>query len=140
MDRAENSLSPAEVLTAAGLRPTRQRLALTALVFGRGDRHLTAESLHDEAAAAGVPVALATVYNTLRRFTQHRLMREVMAAPGKVYFDTNVTEHHHFFHEESGVLADIPAGGIVIEGLPPAPDGAEVRQVDIIVRLGAAKA
>jgi len=138
---SESSLSPtpAERLAAAGLRPTRQRLALTSLVFGQGERHLSAESLHAEAARAKVPVSLATVYNTLRRFTECGLLREVLVAPGKVYFDTNDADHHHFFFEGTGMLEDIPADHVTLSKLPPTPAGSDVSRIDVIIRLSAAK-
>src|ERR1700692_1646336 len=91
------SPTPPERLAAAGLRPTRQRLALTSLVYGQGERHVSAESLHVEQVRAKVHVSSDTVYNTLRRFTECGLLREVLVAPGKVYFDTNAADHHHFF-------------------------------------------
>jgi Fur family iron response transcriptional regulator len=131
--------TPSERLAAAGLRPTRQRLALTSLVFGQGERHLSAESLHDEALRAKVPVSLATVYNTLRRFTECGLLREVLVAPGKVYFDTNDADHHHFFFEGTGMLEDIPADHVTLSKLPPTPAGSDVSRVDVIIRLSAAK-
>ena len=131
--------TPAERLAAAGLRPTRQRLALTSLVFGQGERHLSAESLHVEALKAKVPVSLATVYNTLRRFTECGLLREVLVAPGKVYFDTNAADHHHFFFEGTGMLEDIPADHVTLSKLPPTPAGSDVSRVDVIIRLSAAK-
>jgi len=131
--------TPAERLSAAGLRPTRQRLALTSLLFERGERHLSAESLHDEALRAKVPVSLATVYNTLRRFTECGLLREVLVAPGKVYFDTNAGDHHHFFFEGTGMLEDIPADHVTLSKLPPTPAGSDVSRVDVIIRLSVAK-
>ena len=131
--------TPSERLAAAGLRPTRQRLALTSLVFGQGERHLSAESLHDEALRAKVPVSLATVYNTLRRFTECGLLREVLVAPGKVYFDTNAADHHHFFFEGTGMLEDIPADHVTLSKLPPTPAGSDVSRVDVIIRLSVAK-
>ena len=131
--------TPAERLAAAGLRPTRQRLALTSLVFGQGERHLSAESLHAEALGAKVPVSLATVYNTLRRFTECGLLREVLVAPGKVYFDTNAADHHHFFFEGTGMLEDIPAEHVSLSKLPPTPAGSDVSRVDVIIRLAASK-
>jgi Fe2+ or Zn2+ uptake regulation protein len=79
-----------ERLRAVGLRPTRQRLALTQLLFNRGDRHVTAEQLHGEALASAIPVSLATVYNTLHQFTAAGLLREVVVEPGRSYFDTNI--------------------------------------------------
>ena len=131
--------TPAERLAHAGLRPTRQRLALAKLVFQHGERHISAESLHAEAIKAAVPVSLATIYNTLRSFTDRGLLREVLVGPGKVYFDTNGADHHHFFFEGSGELADIPAHHVTLSKLPPTPEGAEVSRVDVIIRLAAAK-
>jgi Fur family iron response transcriptional regulator len=122
-------------LKAVRLRPTRQRLALAKLLFDRGDRHVTAEQLHGEALAAEMRVSLATVYNTLHQFTALGMLREVVVEPGRSYFDTNVSDHHHFFYERTGVLQDIPGEAIRLPLLPTPPDGTEVRRVDVIVRL-----
>lgn len=122
-------------LKDAGLRPTRQRLALGKLLFDAGDRHVTAEQLHAEAAANGIKVSLATVYNTLNQFTDTGLLREVVVAPGRSYFDTNIDDHHHFFYEDDGELRDIPRDQIALSSLPEAPADAEVARVDVIVRL-----
>jgi Fur family transcriptional regulator, iron response regulator len=124
-----------ERLHAVGLRPTRQRLALARLLFENGDRHVTAEQLHGEAAASAIPVSLATVYNTLHQFTEAGLLREVVVEPGRSYFDTNSADHHHFFCEANGLLQDIPAREVTVSGLPLAPDGTEIRRVDVIVRV-----
>src|SRR3954468_7600129 len=100
------------MLREVGLRPTRQRLALGWLLFQKGDRHITAEVLHDEATRARVPVSLATVYNTLHQFTEAGLLRQLAVDGSKSYFDTNPTEHHHFFMEEEGELVDMPSIGV----------------------------
>jgi len=125
----------AELLRGAGLRPTRQRVALAQLLFAEGDRHVTAERLHEEALASRVPVSLATVYNTLHQFTEAGLLREVAVEGAKTYFDTNTSNHYHFFCELSGRLLDISTGDIRIEGLPEAPEGMVVSRVDVLVRL-----
>lgn len=122
-------------LREAGLRPTRQRLALGRLLFDGGDRHVTAEALHEEAQTAGVSVSLATVYNTLHQFTEAHLLREVVVDSARTYFDTNVSDHHHFFIENAGALMDIDGDKIAITGLPQAPEGTDVARVDVIVRL-----
>jgi Fur family iron response transcriptional regulator len=122
-------------LKAAALRPTRQRLALARLLFENGNRHLTAEHLHGEAVAAKVSVSLATVYNTLHQFTAAGLLREVVAEPGRSYFDTNVDDHHHFFHEDSGRLDDIAGDDVRLVDLPMPPKGTHIRRVDVIIRL-----
>jgi Fur family iron response transcriptional regulator len=124
-----------QTLKTAGLRPTRQRLALGRLLFEGGDRHVTAEVLHHEAQRQRVSVSLATVYNTLHQFTSAGLLREVMVAPGRSYFDTNTSEHHHFFNETTGELADIDGGEVQLQDLPEAPEGMRVARVDVIVRL-----
>lgn len=122
-------------LRIAGLRPTRQRLALARLLFDGGDRHVTAEQLHAEALAAKVRVSLATVYNTLHQFTALGMLREVVVEPARSYFDTNTSNHHHFFHEETAQLADIPGDLVQLSTLPQAPEGTEIARVDVVVRL-----
>jgi Fur family transcriptional regulator, iron response regulator len=124
-----------ELLRAARLRPTRQRLALARLLFEKGDRHVTAEQLHGEALAAAVPVSLATVYNTLHQFVAASLLREVVVNSGRSYFDTNVTDHHHFFYEDGGQLVDIPGETVSLSGLPTPPAGSAIRRVDVIIRV-----
>jgi len=122
-------------LRGAGLRPTRQRVALAQLLFTGADRHVTAEQLHSEAAAAQIPVSLATVYNTLHQFTGVGLLREVVVEPGRSYFDTNIDDHHHFFCESTGMLQDIPGSAVMVGQLPHAPAGTEISRVDVIIRV-----
>jgi Fur family iron response transcriptional regulator len=122
-------------LRRAGLRPTRQRLALAKLLFESGDRHVTAEGLHGEAESAAIRVSLATVYNTLHQFTHVGLLREVVVDAGRSYFDTNITDHHHFFHEGNGRLQDIPSADVKVADLPPPPEGAEIASVEVVIRL-----
>ncbi|MEH2564555.1 Fur family iron response transcriptional regulator [Bradyrhizobium sp. AZCC 2289] len=124
-----------EMLQAAGLRPTRQRMALGWLLFGKGARHLTAEMLYEEATLAKVPVSLATVYNTLNQLTDAGLLRQVSVDGTKTYFDTNVTAHHHFYLENNHELVDIPDPHLVLSKMPEVPDGYEIARVDMVVRL-----
>jgi len=124
-----------ERLRAAKLRPTRQRLGLAQLLFIKGGRHVTAERLHTEAVAGGLRVSLATVYNTLHQFTASGLLREIIVEAGRAYFDTNTRTHHHFFHEGSGQLEDIPSGAVSVSGLPTPPKGTRIARVDVVVRV-----
>ena len=119
----------------AGLRPTRQRVALATLLFAKGDRHLSAEQLHEEAEAAGFPVSLATVYNALHQFTEAGLLRILAVEGAKTYFDTNVTAHHHFYIENTHELVDIHEPHLVLQKMPEVPDGYEISRVDMVVRL-----
>ncbi|MFZ5790267.1 MAG: iron response transcriptional regulator IrrA [Pseudomonadota bacterium] len=122
-------------LKQAGLRPTRQRLALAKLLFEPGFRHVTAEQLHAEAAAANMRVSLATVYNTLHQFTRQGLLREVVVEPGRSYFDTNTGEHHHFYFEETGELRDVAGADVELARLPVAPPGTKLGRVEVVIRL-----
>ena len=124
-----------ERLKTAGLRPTRQRLALSRLLHQGGDRHISAEQLHEEALAAGVRVSLATVYNALHQFTAAGLLREIVVEPGRSYFDTNVEDHHHFYFEDSGHLEDIPGDKVRLASLPRPPKGTRLARVDVIIRV-----
>jgi Fur family transcriptional regulator, iron response regulator len=124
-----------ERLRQAGLRPTRQRVALARLLFDSSDRHVTAEQLHGEALSAAIRVSLATVYNTLHQFTAAGLMREVVVEPGRSYFDTNIDDHHHFFCESTGHLQDIPGELVRVGKLPLPPAGAQIQRVDVIIRI-----
>ena len=119
----------------AGLRPTRQRIALAELLFAKGDRHLSAEELHEEALNAGVTVSLATVYNTLHQFTEVGLLRILALEGSRTYFDTNTSDHHHFFIEGENRVVDIEAAPVSVHNLPEPPEGMEIVNVDIIVRL-----
>lgn len=122
-------------LRGAKLRPTRQRVELVGLLFGSGDRHVTAESLHDEAARSGVQVSLATVYNTLHQFTEAGLLRQVVVDAQRSYFDTNSREHQHLFVEDDGTLIDIPGETIAVQGVPTPPKGMKVNRIDVVVRV-----
>lgn len=127
-----------EQIRAAGLRPTRQRLALAKLLFGGEGRHITAEMLHAEAQEEKIQVSLATVYNTLHQFTDAGMLREIVVDASRSYFDTTTHDHHHFFFEKSGVLSDIPEGAISFEKIPEAPEGMTIKSVDVVVRVESA--
>jgi Fur family transcriptional regulator, iron response regulator len=126
-------------LRAARLRPTRQRVALGWLLFGKGHRHVTAEMLFEEARVVKSPVSMATIYNTLHQFTQAGLLREIAVEGSKAFFDTNPLPHAHFLIEETGALLDIPAGALRLVQSPVAPEGYEIDRVELIVRIRRAR-
>ncbi len=128
--------SMAERLRKAGLRPTRQRVALGCLLYARGHRHVSAEILHAEAIAAKFPVSLATVYNTLHQLTESGLLREVAVEGVRTYFDTNTSQHHHFFIEGENRLIDIE-DEIAVDNIPEPPPGMSVESFQVIVRVRA---
>ncbi len=122
-------------LKQAGLRPTRQRISLAKLLSDEGDCHFTAERLHAKAAGAGIRVSLATIYNTLHQFTRAGILREIVVSPNSSYFDTNITDHHHFYHEDRAELSDISGGDVVIATVPAPPAGTRVDRVEVIIRV-----
>ena len=124
-----------ERLRAAGLRPTRQRVALARMLLENGNRHVTAEQLHSEALGAAIPVSLATVYNTLHQFIDCGILRELVIEPGRSYFDTNLDDHHHFYCESTGLLQDIPGELVMVGRLPQPPAGAEISRIDVVIRI-----
>lgn len=124
-------------LRMAGLRPTRQRMALASLLFGKGDRHVSAELLFEEAAGSDLQVSLATVYNTLHQFTRAGLLKAISIDASRTYFDTNTGNHQHFFLEDSEEVVDMPEDMIRIDNLPEPPEGMEIASVDVVVRVRA---
>jgi Fur family iron response transcriptional regulator len=135
-ERCPSRARAAAWLTGAGLRPTRQRLALAELLVGDGrSRHVTAESLHEAARRTGAPVSLATVYNTLRAFCDAGLMHEVTVDGTRSYFDTRTDDHPHYYWEEDGRLTDAPNHAVVLAGAPLLPPGAELSRIDVVIRL-----
>jgi Fur family iron response transcriptional regulator len=123
------------VLRMAGLRPTRQRVALAELLFAGSHRHVSAEQLHAEALAARVNVSLATIYNSLHQFREAGLLREVAVDASRSYFDTDTSDHHHFYLEDEQRVIDIPSSAIAIHNLPQPPAGMEITHVDVVVRV-----
>lgn len=122
-------------LKSCGLRPTRQRLALAELLGGRGPRHVTAEDVFREARDAGIPVSLATVYNTLHQFTTAGILTEVVVSSGQSYFDTNQTDHWHYVDQKTGEIIDMPADAITFTRLPEPPPGKVIERVEVVVRI-----
>lgn len=122
------------LLRRAGLRPTKQRLAIAEGLFGEKHHHVTADSLFAAVNRAAQPVSLATIYNTLEQFAKARLIRQIAIDASRSYFDTNTANHSHFYDEGSGRLIDIECP-VTVTGLPNLPHGTLIRHIDIVVRL-----
>lgn len=135
MDRTPNGQTIETRVRDAGLRPTRQRLSLASLLFAKGDRHLTAEELHEEAMDAGVTVSLATVYNTLHQFTEAGMLRILAVEGARTYFDTNTSDHHHFYIEGENRVLDIDTASVSVVNVPEPPAGMEIANIDVVIRL-----
>lgn len=122
-------------LRDCGLRCTRQRIELGRLLFSEGDRHFTADMLHNEARRTNINVSLATIYNTLQHFAKAGLVRRLTTGGQKTWFDTNVSEHHHLYHEDEGQIIDVPEGYVSVSNLPPVPKSLEIDRVDVVIHL-----
>ena len=125
----------AERLRLSGLRPTRQRVAIAALLLDGRDRHVSADSLTAEISAAGLQVSGGTVYNTLNQFTDAGLLRRVMVHNEYSLFDTNSGHHHHFYESSNDQLVDIPNDDVILAKLPQAPDGHEIKSIDVVIHI-----
>lgn len=135
LDEARPFSRAVKKLRDVGLRPTRQRLALAKTLFDGPNRHVTAEILHEEIKRANISISRATIYNTLHQFTDAGILREVVVDSGRTYFDTNISDHHHYFMEKDARLEDIPAGAINIDLLPDAPEGKRFSRVEVIIHV-----
>ena len=122
------------LLRAHGISPTHQRIEIAYAILSRGE-HVSADRILALANDRATETSKATVYNTLKLFVARRLVREVIADPGRVFYDPNTEPHHHFYDVESGELTDIDARAIEVTGLPPLPQGAIAEGVDVIVRI-----
>ncbi|CAK03092.1 transcriptional repressor (plasmid) [Rhizobium leguminosarum] len=131
----ERTSSVARDLRAVGLRPTEQRIALFNLLFAGGHRHVTAEELHAEVLAHGISLSVATVYNALNDFTVAGLVRVLAVEGARTWFDTNISDHHHFYVEGDGEIRDIDASSISIANIPEPPEGFEIANIDVVIRV-----
>lgn len=122
-------------LRSHGLRPTRQRIDLAHVLHSKGDRHVSAEAVYEEALGHGISVSLATVYNTLKQFTEAGLLVELAVSGAKSFFDTRVDPHHHFYVEGESAMIDVAADEVEISRLPEPPEGMEIVGWDVVVRV-----
>ena len=126
-----------EKLRNSGLRPTKQRLQICEVLFDREKTfHFTVESLDKLLAKKTTSkFALATIYNTIHAFKAAGHLSEVEVKGNKTYFDTNISNHHHFYDSESSELIDIEANEVVFQKLPKAPNGKKIKNVEVFINL-----
>jgi len=122
------------LLRGHGIHPTAQRVAVACVLFNRGE-HLAAEDLFRLVKSSGARISKATVYNTLGALAKKGVIREVIADPSRVFYDPNISPHHHFYDEVSGELTDVDAAEVEVTGLPQLPSGSELQGIDVIIRL-----
>lgn len=116
------------------ITPTQQRVDIAAILFAR-PQHLSAEQVLEQVNQRSATVSKATVYNTLGLFARKGLVNEVIVDPTKIFYDSNIHPHYHFYHVDSGKLEDIPASAVALDHLPELPPGTHQERVDIIIRV-----
>ncbi len=135
MDVQESHMDMLKLLGSKGIRPTKIRKAIAGLLFDGHDKHVTVDDVIDMARLAEVKTSVASVYNTLNQFAAAGLLRRVTIEQGKAFFDTNLSDHHHFFFEDEDRLEDIPDGHIKVSGLPELPEGRILKAIEVTVRI-----
>ena len=123
-----------EQLRETGITPTQQRVQIAEILFAQ-PQHLSADQILAVVNSNGPIASKATIYNTLGLFARKGLVREVIVDPSKVFYDSNTSEHHHFYNLDSGELTDIDAGEVMISNLPDLPANTQAAGVDIIFRI-----
>ena len=123
-----------DLLKQAGITPTQQRIEIAQILFTK-PQHLSAEQVLAIVNSDSAIVSKATVYNTLGLFAKKGLVNEVIVDPTKVFYDSNVTDHHHFYNTDTGELTDVDANAVSLAGLPPLPEGTVAEGVDVIIRV-----
>ena len=133
-NRAKTRDQVTELLRGTGITPTEQRIEIGQILFQK-TQHVTAESVLEMVNNGTSKVSKATVYNTLGLFAEKGLIREVIVDPSKLFYDTNLAPHHHFYRTDSGDLEDVPAERLKLENLPELPAGMHIEGIDVIIRI-----
>ncbi len=122
------------LLKSHGVMPTPQRMEVAEVLLDRA-QHLSADQIMDRLRDAGSLVSKATVYNTLKLFSEKSLVKEVNVDPSRKFYDSTTHAHHHFYHVDTGKLSDIPADQVSIMSLPDLPEGTEQESVEVLIRV-----
>ena len=124
-----------EMLEKSPLKLTSQRINLIKTLFHDGNQHFSAEDVYNKAKNTGFRISLATIYNCLNQFTSHGILKMVKVSSDKVYYDTNLDPHHHFFCKSTGELTDIDAKNVYISKLPKIPESKKLNSIEVIVNI-----
>ena len=117
------------------LKVTEQRMAMINLLFKNGSAHFTAEDIYEEVNKKKIKISLATIYNCLNQFKEFGIIKAIKVSSDKIYFDTNLKEHHHFFCVKSAKLIDVETKKVKISKLPKIPEGKKLKSIDVIINI-----
>ena len=135
MCKNEHIKKALKMLDSSPLKVTEQRIAMINLLFKDGAAHFTAEDIYEEVNKKKIKISLATIYNCLNQFREFGIIKAIKVSSDKIYFDTNLKEHHHFFCVKSGKLIDVETDKVRISKLPKIPRGKKFKSVDVIINI-----
>ena len=124
-----------KTLEISPLKVTEQRTAMIKLLFENGAAHFTAEDIYEEVNKKKIKISLATIYNCLNQFKEFGIIKAIKVSSDKIYFDTNLKDHHHFFCVKSSKLIDVETNKVKISRLPKIPRGKRLKSVDVIINI-----
>ncbi len=124
-----------EMLKKSPLKVTEQRVSMINILFENGASHFTAEEIFKEVKERSLYISLATIYNCLNQFKEFGIIKAVKVSSNKIFFDTNLKDHYHFFCQESGKLTDIRTSHVKISRLPKLPKGKKLKSIEVIINI-----
>jgi len=126
-----------EKLRSSGLRPTNQRILICKLLFDRkGTFHFTINQLRNILKNESYKkVSLATIYNTIHAFKKKGYLKEISLNSDKSYFDTNVSNHHHFFNESTNELIDLEDTDVGKINIKKTITGKKIKSIEVLVKI-----
>ena len=124
-------------LREAGLRPTKQRVKISELLFNRDKTfHFTINDLAKKISEElNEKISLATVYNTVHAFEKKGYLKEIAINSDKSYFDTNITAHHHFYDEDTNELIDCDQNDIDSINIKNNITGKKINSVEVLIKV-----
>ena len=134
VDYPLNKTQALNLLRQHEILPTAQRIEIACLLFAR-KQHLSAEQIWISVNRSSETVSKATVYNTLGLFVRKGLIQQVLIAPERVFYDSNLEPHHHAYNVDTGELSDVDAECISIQGSPPLAGNMLMDRIDLIFRV-----
>ena len=123
------------MLKESPLKLTEQRVCMINILFKNGSSHFTAEEIYNEVNKQKLKISLATIYNCLNQFKEYGIIKAVKVSSDKIFFDTNLKEHHHFFCQGSDKLTDIKTNQVKISKLPKLPRGKRLKSIEVIINI-----
>ena len=126
-----------EKLRSSGLRPTKQRIEISKLLFDRKNTfHFSIDYLNNLLKKKSEEkISLATIYNTVHAFKRKGYLKEISINSNKSYFDTNITNHHHFFNENTEELIDLKDEDVSNIKIKKVIPGKKIKSIEVLVKI-----